>query len=467
MAKRVAGVVLKAGTDEDAFISEWDSVDEVELKNRLPNSPTIIAMYIEEDYLDTFKSHSAVVDAQYEPNTEPTVTYPSIPSTYTQSNKTVVGWINAPSTDGDDYISMTHYLDTDVIKEKTNDNIGCHADDDSYTYANATYYSAYTGKHVDIVAIEGVGFNAEHPSSSYTGYHTHREWDDPDNTGTSRCICTNWSGLSSTHNTQQVQNNRMINAHACGTLSSAAGYVGGMAKKSQLRVAYLDSGEGDYTYEVIDAVKTWHNNKSTNGTTGLKNPTILILEWQTHTSNYYAVKIEDIVSVTDPEYGTTNRPGGGWGSDYTEFVKRNMIPWQLKDPVDSSWHWVMTFPRQDQYAADKTAIEQAWDAGLVVVSGPGNGGGIYVKDSDSRWDGAYCSLSGSSTVLYDVRSASDTGGNQNDPLNITRGTTTTVKWYKFRAHGPNGLDKAIEVAAGQNSEKHQVLDAYTLSLIHI
>ena len=34
MAKRVAGVVLKAGTDQDAFISEWDSVDEVELKNR-------------------------------------------------------------------------------------------------------------------------------------------------------------------------------------------------------------------------------------------------------------------------------------------------------------------------------------------------------------------------------------------------------------------------------------------------
>ena len=61
---------------------------------------------------------------------------------------------------------------------------------------------------------------------------------------------------------------------------------------------------------------------------------MLILEWHSPPSNkQYAIKIEDIDSVTDPTGGTTSKPGGGWTSDYTAFTSRGIIPFQLQDPT--------------------------------------------------------------------------------------------------------------------------------------
>ena len=73
--------------------------------------------------------------------------------------------------------------------------------------------------------------------------------------------------------------------------------------------------------------------------------------------------IDEIASVTDPTYGTENQPGGGWGSDLTPFVKRNLIPFRLLDPVDSTWRWCIGFSTVVR-TADHTAISQCWDAGI-------------------------------------------------------------------------------------------------------
>ncbi len=180
--------------------------------------------------------------------------------------------------------------------------------DDHYRLTNQTYSSNYTGKHVDIILFESGSVEA-----AENGKESHPDFDDPDNTGTSRCIKMNWPDLESTHN-NQVTNGNMWNYHGLKSASVAAGLVGGLAKKANIYTVYI--GDGDTTTEIIDAIKGWHNAKGNNSSTGIPNPTILCTEWA-YASYYHktAIKCEDIDSITYPGMSTANRPGSGWGSD--------------------------------------------------------------------------------------------------------------------------------------------------------
>ncbi len=479
MAKVRVDVLLVDGTDETAFINDVTSNDEVDLNDRLPSSPTLVVLDVEESYFDTLRSHSSVVSVEVELVPQAPLTYPDKPTKYTITNKAIGGTSTGSSTvRGDKYLSFQHYLDTDIMVAPertyngvTGSNVGCHFyDSDPWgqrdqisnlgtepssghagTFGeDQTYSSYYTGKNVDIVTLEG-GTTA--PSSPYIAYHQHPDWDDPDNPGQTRCIPMNWPNLSSSVPNTQIPTENMLNSHACGSLGACGGLVGGFAKKAKLRAAYLSDVS---ITSALDSIKTWHNAKSVNPSTGLKDPTILITEWHHPVANKeYAIKIEDIDSVTDPDGGTTSKPGGGWTSDYTAFTSRLIFPFQLKDPTDNSWHWVVPLPYQTQ-ASYHVSLEQCWDDGIVVFTSGGNGGGVYVKDSDPRWSGTKVTISGSKT-LYTM----DYGGTQNDPCTITKGTTSTTDWYPLRMYGPAGIDKAINVAAGQNSEGCPTLDFYT------
>ena len=476
MAKVRADVLLKDGTDEVAFINDVTSNSEVDLNDRLPSSPTLVVLDVEESYFDTLESHSSVVSVQVEPVSQSPVTYPDKPSKYTLSNKTVGGvWVGSgynSSVAGSQWISYQHYLDTDLmvapvrtINSNTGSNVGNHYyDSDPYgerdqmrnlgtqpagnsgTFGDdQTYSSYYTGKGVDIVTIEG---GTTPPGNDYVGYHTHPDYVDPDNAGTTRCIPMNWPNLTDAPNNQITPNN-MLNSHGRGVLSVAGGIHSGFAKKAQLRAMYLSN---IYITSALDSVKTWHNNKS-NG-----RPTVLLLEWHhPPLEKEKAIKVEDIDSVTDPDGGTTNRPGGGWGSDMTPFTSRLIIPFQLRDPTNNTWYWVIPFPRQDQ-ANYHTSIEQCWDAGIVVINAGGNGGGIYVNDSDSRWNGTYCTISGTKDLYTQDYNAS---GLQNDPCTITKGSTSTANWYPLRQYGPAGIEKSITIASNNNSEGSPTLDGYS------
>ena len=152
MAKIITDVVLKDGTDETSFITDVTSNAEVELKNRLPNTPTIVVLKVEESYIDTLKGHTSVVDVEVPPPTKPIVTYPSIPSKYTVTGRKVTGYeypSDRSNVDGRNGLSLTHYYDTDLM---VSDNlIGMDAEDDQFNLANQTYSSTYTGKNVDII----------------------------------------------------------------------------------------------------------------------------------------------------------------------------------------------------------------------------------------------------------------------------------------------------------------------------
>ena len=100
----------------------------------------------------------------------------------------------------------------------------------------------------------------------------------------------------------------------------------------------------------------------------------------------------------------------------------------------------------------KTALDSLHTNGIIFINAAGNNGGTFVKESDARLNGTYCTMDSGGVDKYDIRY--DTG--VSSPSN-----TNTVTWYPFYAAGPHGLDKGIDVAAGQNSETHPMLDAYS------
>ena len=318
MSIKLVNVKLKDGVDQNSFVSEFDSVSEVTVKNLLPNIPTLVVFNVEESYLSTLQSHSSVQVAEVEPEAFTPVTYPNLPSEYTISNKNVsvnqvFGGVND---DGTDYLSYQHYLDTDLMQRDGTNKLGYAGDygssgsqtarttyDENYEYPGQTYSSRYTGKYVDIVTLEAGAFTG----STYQGYQdTHPDFDDPDNTGNTRCVPMNWNGCSQAYNVQVTSNN-MFSDHAIGTLSAAGGIHSGFAKKAKLYALYMNEGVAT----TVNAIIHFHNNKGTNGTTGLKDPTIVVGEFQYLQDTYTGIKVSDIASVTDPTGGTTNSPGSG------------------------------------------------------------------------------------------------------------------------------------------------------------
>ena len=106
MATLLVNVTLKDGVDQNSFVSEFDSVPEVTVKNLLPNIPTLVVFNVEDSYLNTLQAHPSVKIAEQERESFLPVTYPSQPSKYTLSNKRLTYNIVTASRDGTDYISF-------------------------------------------------------------------------------------------------------------------------------------------------------------------------------------------------------------------------------------------------------------------------------------------------------------------------------------------------------------------------
>ena len=482
MAKFITDIVLKDGTDETTFINDVTSNEEVDLFDRVTSLTNMVVLNVEESYLDTLKSHASVLSAHViEDNVDP-VTYPSIPSTYTISDKSIGGTGAYTNVSGQKFLSYTHYFDADCIPDPDDrtingftgnkvgnlyfgttpygkiDQIRYYGTEPSsssgqFGTEDHTFFTTYTGKYVDIVTLEG---GSTPPGSEYAGYHSsHPEYKDPDNTSTSRCIPMNWPGLTDTPN-NQVSNNYMLNRHASGVLGCAGGLHGGFAKRSSLRVAYLSYSSITAT---LNSIKSWHESKSTNSETGFPNPTILLTEWHYPTrSKESYVSIDDIASITDPTHGTMNRPGSGWGSDLTPFVKRNLIPFQLLDPIDSTWRWCIGFANSVRTDIH-TAITQCWDAGIHVVTSVGNGGAVYCRTTDPEYNGTYITMD--SGNYYKYTTIFPASGVQTDAISMIRGLDNTTTIYPLRPYGPGGIAKSIGVVAGNNSQGAPTFDPYS------
>ena len=450
MAKTTYDICLHHGVDKQTFIDSFDPDTEASLHKRLECLECCISMNIEESFLETFRSDSRVVQVDERIEAFPA----NIPSLKSQT-ATLVTLTPDTSVDGSTIGPMQFYYDTDQINPGTGLKYGYSRDpfvdppigeDDAYDLpSSVTWNYRWTGKNVDIVTLE-VGPT----SASYTGDHdSHPDFDDPSNTGNSKVIPMNWPGLEGVDN-NQVTSNKVFSKHAIGVLSAAAGTVCGFAKDANLRVAYLGTG-GDGTVECINEIVNWHNSKSNNPETGVPNPTIMIGEYQYLGDRRHAVPIDKINQIVTPN-GTYNRPGASWGTDFSEFTSKNIIPWKVYNPDTTAYEWCIVFPWQVESSTIKSALSSAWDAGVICINAAGNNAGVYVKADDPENNGTYCVLDTPYDEIYiNYGSANVTASESLTPL------------YPFKSYGPHGVGggKSIDVAAGYNSEGLPALDPYT------
>ena len=446
----IVSVLLKDGVDQNTFVSSFDNVSEVELHDLLESLVSLVVFKVERSYLPTLRSNSSVIEVEDPDMVKEPLAYPSEPSELVITGKTV-GWTPTnTSSRGDSNLSLQHYYDNDSLI-RTTDDVQFLGNQQSGTSFNDTgtldtgshtFRNKYNGEHVDIVIVE----LATDPNASENHGETHPEFRKHDDSSVYRWNKRDW-GLTSNN---QVSGDPLFSDHGLKALGVAIGLNSGYGKKSNGYIIYRSSGNSSVS--VLNAVKTWHDNKAVNSSTGLKNPTICVYEFQYSSTFFnFAIKIDDIVSITGPN-GTTNRPDGGWGTDFTPFVNLHMIPRKLLDPIDNNWYWVMTFPQQSDHRSStlKTVTEQFWDAGITVLDSGGNYTHTYVNENDE--DNYYCTISGT-TTLYQI-----TGYN---PITMIRSLTTTANWYPHYHYGAAGINKCISTCAGRNSEHNPILDNYT------
>lgn len=443
MAKVVLDVKLTNGVNKKEFVDSFDPDTQADWWNMLDNIPCCICMHVEESFLDIFRQDSRVISAD-----ERLEAFPSSLPSAISTTKIVTASTPPLASNGGDYMPLQMYVDTDYIyPTNPGEKIGKNETyDGASSIPNATHVSKWTGKNVDIVTVE-VG----PVDSQYAGDHdTHPDFDDPDNAGTSRVIPMDWNSVAPSitePSNIQVTSNSLFSSHAMGVLSAAGGTICGFAKRSSLRVIYITGDDG--ATEVIDAVIAWHNAKPNNPTTGVPNPTIMIGEFQYLQDRIFGIPIDYIESVTTPD-GTISRPGSSWGTNFTPFIKRNIVPFAMLNPDTGTYEWCVVMPTQGKNLPLRASTDSAWDAGVIFIDGAGNNGGVYVKENEV----VNYSLSVDATAPYTTYIISPYQG-------ISVSSSSLTLWYPFNTVGPHGSVKAIDVAAGYNSEGIPGLDSYS------
>ena len=446
-------VVLNEGVNQDEFAASYEGNANVELKHLLENLPNQLVYIMDESYVETFAQDARVASAEIPPEA-----VPASPTYDVQSGIVVVegaSYFNT-SYNGADLMPQQIYADSDSGDRSVKyGNMPTFGDTQQGSVSDdKTYYSAFSGEHIDIVTLEA---GATSVSSTWNSYHTgpHPDFSDPDNTATSRFVPMNWPGLTSAEN-NQVTSPPYFSPHSIGVLSAAAGRVCGFAKRASMRAMYFNEG----VTNCVNSVISFHNNKSTNSTTGYKNPTILILEFQYLNDTKYVVPVSDVASVTDAN-GTVTKASGGWGSgsagdDFTAFTDRNIQPFRVDLSGSGNWQWCIRLPLQSESTALKNALESAWNAGIVVVAAAGNGGGVYVRRDDARKTGVYITTDSAATRYLITNTNYVVTG-------FVGASSNNANWYPFYAYGPHGCadGTVIDVAAGQSSMGAPLLDVYS------
>ena len=456
-------VLLNEGVDQNEFVASYEGNANVQLKNLLENIPNQLVYLMDESYVETFAQDARIALAE-----TPLEAVPASPTYDVQSGIVVSegsSYFNT-SYNGADLMPQQIYADSDSGDRSVKyGNMPTFGDTQQGSVSDdKTYYSAFSGDHIDIITLET---DPTSVSSTLNSYHTgpHPDFADPDSLTASRFVPMDWSGMVQNYNNQVTNPSAgYFTSHAIGVLSAAAGRVCGFAKRASMRVMYL--GGNDTYLDAINAAISFHNNKSTNSATGQKNPTILIMEFQFLNDTNYVVPVSDVASVTDAN-GTVTKAAGGWGSgsagdDFTAFTDRNIQPFQVEFSTTDrtstgDWRWCIRLPYQGENTQLKSAMHNAWSNGLVVVCAAGNNGGVYVRADDARKTGVYITTDTSAT-RYEIQRSSNflvTG--------FSGAASNSQNWYPFYAYGPHGCDDGtvIDVAAGQSSMGAPLLDSYS------
>ncbi len=148
-----------------------------------------------------------------------------------------------------------------------------------------------SGSNVDVVIVDGM-LDPAHPEFALNA----------NGTGGSRVIQYNWyslnptvTGGSTSTYSYVLDNTRETDKHATHVAGIAVGNTQGWARDANIyniSPGYVTGGVGN-TY-LYDYIKVWHETKSVNPLTGVKNPTITNNSWQ----SWYSTAYTNITSVT-------------------------------------------------------------------------------------------------------------------------------------------------------------------------
>lgn len=276
----------------------------------------------------------------------------------------------------------------------------------------------------------------------------------------SKIIKMDWSDWDSSvtaggNNQISNPNSGYIDDHAAGVMSAAAGNMGGWAKGSEIRIIYI---ENYGTFAAYNAVLEWHKNKPVNPETGKRNATITTGAWG-FAGEYYdkAVPIDNITTLTYYDNGggatTVNRPGSGWGNDYSAFVAAHMAPKQFEDPFDNTRKWCIIVPDASPATALKTTLEafdSVYDNAIYHFRSIGNAGNVLAKEDSQQWNNSF--VANGRIINITANSSNVTGGSSTTVSNVT--------YYPLRS-GDNGIEEEISIGAYQISQARPHIDFYS------
>ena len=313
MSKKLYNLVLQEGTDEAAFIST--EAAGMEVHDNLSMFDMLLCMRLTEDEAAILESSEKVLEIGPERTVIETISYPSSTPRYEGPTVSYRTKFNPSSGAGAAHTGLNMFFTSEFNTADGTPPFG-YFQGAEYQFDD-TVKSNFLGEYVDIVAIE-----AGAPLAGYAGTEDHvdfEEWD----SNNSKFIAMDWSTVngsaSSTRNNQITNGSaNTFSAHAIGVLSAAGGKYCGWGKKSTLRVMYLSDGVAT-AYQTVLA---WHNAKSVNAETGLKNATIVTGAWGfSGVEHEQFYKIEDIKTFVtydkDTGASTTHTRPTGTGSAQT------------------------------------------------------------------------------------------------------------------------------------------------------
>lgn len=313
MSKKLYNLVLQEGTDEAAFIST--EAAGMEVHDNLSMFDMLLCMRLTEDEAAILESSEKVLEIGPERTVIETISYPSSTPRYETPAVTYRTKFNPSSGAGADHTGLNMFFTSEFNTADGTPPFG-YFQGAEYQFDD-TVKSNFLGEYVDIVAIE-----AGAPNAGYAGTENHvdfEEWD----SNNSKFVAMDWSAVngsaSSTRN-NQITNGyaNTFSAHAIGVLSAAGGKYCGWGKKSTLRVMYLSDGVST----AYNTVLSWHNAKSVNPNTGVKNATVVTGAWgyvgEEHNQFYKIDDIKTFVSYDkDTGASTTHTRPTGTGSAQT------------------------------------------------------------------------------------------------------------------------------------------------------
>ena len=365
------------------------------------------------------------------------------------------------------------------------------------TKTDTQYESRFFGRNVDIIFLEGGGifqwaeFHDEdlrvidHPEfkraasndlnilgndsptlgDAPNGNYVHPE---------SRIILKNWGNqrlssgtnlggkgslLSRYNNTNLSDEDRApISSHMAMVMSVGGGLVGGFAKDANLYPMYTNTHSEDMG-KVMNTIIDFHENKPINPETGLQNPTILSCSFASGTQYEYFHPIDSIKSLTHLGV-TTERPDAGWGSDYSVFVRSNIIPIRTWNPVEEEWVWAVGIGDAG-HSSDGIkqgyikAYEKVWNAGVAMCIGASNQITLIARTDDPEYN-TYFKMDNNSKYFENTRS----DGHTRTGIK-TLNAKSSKKFYPYRTAHATKRNTNIIVAAGQNSDRFPLLDTTT------